>query len=745
VFVSSPGATDLNLGVTNIFIPQGCTLRLVSADGSYQAGPYTFKDNTAYRQLWTPVVPGDWVSLEAEMPEEVMDQFTLAIGRVNRGYVDVFRKGFPMEDKGLQGSCNNDVICPVGDNWRNEIRSVARYTISGAYLCSGTLVMNARTDFKAYFLTAAHCLSSSSEAASVVVYWNDQSPVCGALSGGSLGQNQSGASLRATYASPDFAYATSDFTLLELNALPSPAFHVYYAGWDCTGNGASAAVCIHHPNGDEKAISFENNALQSAAYGSTTRNAGANHWQVIDWDSGTTEPGSSGAGLWNAASHRLIGQLHGGNAACSNDLSDWFGKFSVSWGGGGTVGSRLSSWLDPDNTGLTGMDGANPLAVTGNAPSDYDGDGRSDLAVFDTLGGYWYVEGVNGTVLASASQWGWSTAKPVAGDYNGDGVWDQAVFDTAGGYWYIRSLTGGVITWANQWGSSTARPVAGDYNGDRVWDQAVFDTAGGNWYIKSVTGGVITWANQWGWNTAKPVPGDYDGDGVWDQAVFDTAGGNWYIKSVTGGVITWANQWGWNTAIPVPGDYDGDGVWDQAVFDTAGGYWYIKSVTGGVITWANQWGWNTAKPVSGDYDGDGKYDLAVYDTVSGKWFIKSVAGNVIAWGVQWGWWNAFPVTLSEMLVPDSRTSTQGYYRKVQDTLDSQGFTAAVNYARIAGAVGKVFVFEDGTQKTVRDLDIRDDLAGIWVAGDGRHAAGSSYSTFYFYSNSQLRMRVYLGW
>jgi hypothetical protein len=736
LFVSAPGATDLNLGITNLFIPQGCTVRLVSADGSYTAGSYTFKDNTAFRQLWTPVVPGDWVCLEAEMPEEAVSSFALVIGRVNRGYADVFRKGFPTVEKGLQAFCNNDVNCPVGDGWRNEIRSVGLYTIDGTYLCSGTMVMNVRGDFKPYFLTAAHCLSSSYEAATVVVYWNYQSPICGALSGGALNQNQSGSALRATY-------SPSDFTLLELNQMPSPAFQVYYAGWDGTGNGASAAVCIHHPMGGEKAISFENQAVQSTENGSTIRNAGASYWRVIDWDSGATEPGSSGSGLWNASSHRLIGQLYGGLSACDNNESDWFGKFSSSWTGGGAAGSQLSSWLDPDGTGLTRMDGTNPPAITGHAIGDYDGDGRTDLAIFDTLGGYWDIESVNGNVLASANQWGWSTAKPVAGDYDGDGVWDLAVFDTGGGYWYIRNLAGGLIAWANQWGWSTAKPVPGDYDGDGAWDLAVFDTGGGYWYIRSVAGGEIAWANQWGWSTAKPVPGDYDGDGVWDLAVFDTGGGYWYIKRRTGGVIAWANQWGWSTATPVPGDYDGDGVWDLAVFDTEGGYWYIRSVTGEVITWANQWGWNTAKPVSGDFDGDGKCDLAVYDTASGRWYIKSVAGDVIVWGLQWGWWNAFPVTLREMPSPDSRTSSQGYYRTVQGTLDTQGFAAAVNFAKTAGAVGKVFVMEDGTQRTVRDLDIRDDQSGVWVVGDGR--TRSSYSAYYFYTGAQLRMRIYLGW
>ena len=353
--VQAPGATDINLGFTNIFLPQGCSLRLFSADRSYQVGPYTFKDNANHGQLWTPVLPGESMVIEAEIPAAAAAQFVLVIGQVNSGYRDVFRKGFPTPDK--QGSCNIDVVCPAGDNWRNEIRSVAMYSISGFEFCSGSLIMNQRADFRALFLTAAHCLSTGSEAASVVVYWNYQSPSCGALCCGSLDQNQSGASLRATY-------ANSDFTLLELSSVPSAALNVYYAGWDHSGGAVPSSVCIHHPNADEKAISFDDSALRSTAYTSSTDDPSANHWRVVSWNQGTTEPGSSGSGLWHATSHRIVGQLHGGYAACGNSSSDWFGKLAASWTGGGTAASSLSSWLDPDGTGLMGMDGADPNAST---------------------------------------------------------------------------------------------------------------------------------------------------------------------------------------------------------------------------------------------------------------------------------------------------------------------------------------------------------------------------------------------
>ena len=73
---------------------------------------------------------------------------------------------------------------------------------------------------------------------------------------------------------------------------------------------------------------------------------------------GTTEGGSSGSGLWNE-SHRLIGQLQGGFAACGNDDPDWYGRFDVSWDGASSA-SRLRDWLDPDASNVSFLDGREP-------------------------------------------------------------------------------------------------------------------------------------------------------------------------------------------------------------------------------------------------------------------------------------------------------------------------------------------------------------------------------------------------
>ena len=276
--------------------------------------------------------------------------------------------------------------------------------------------------------------------------------------------------------------------------------------------------------------------------------------------------------------------------------------------------------------------------------NDYDGDRRSDLAVFNASNGLWYIETITRNVLAWAKQWGSAGAVPTPGDYDGDGKADLSVCFTNSALWYCSSLANGLVSaWSNHWGLAGVVPVPGDYDGDGKTDLAAYDGARGNWYIKTLTDNVLAWDVNWGWKGAIPVPGDYDGDGADDLAVFDNVHGLWYVRSLTRGVIAWGEPWGWKGAIPVSGDYDGDGTYDLAAFDNVHGLWYVRSLTRGVIAWGESWGWNGAIPVSGDYDGDGTYDLAVFDNVHGLWYIRSLTRGVITWAQPWGWNGAVPV------------------------------------------------------------------------------------------------------
>jgi peptidyl-Asp metalloendopeptidase len=249
---------------------------------------------------------------------------------------------------------------------------------------------------------------------------------------------------------------------------------------------------------------------------------------------------------------------------------------------------------------------------------DFDGDGRSDIAVYRN--GDWFIHrSLDGGVTTVA--WGIAQDMPVPADYDGDGKTDIAVYRN--GDWFIhRSSDGGVTTVA--WGIAQDIPVPADYDGDGRTDIAVYRN--GDWFIhRSSDGGVMTVA--WGIVQDMPVPADYDGDGKTDIAVYRN--GDWFIhRSSDGGVTLVA--WGIAQDMPVPADYDGDGKTDIAVYRN--GDWFIhRSSDGGGTLVA--WGIAQDVPVPADYDGDGKADVAVYR--NGVWFIlrSSDAGQTTAgWG-----------------------------------------------------------------------------------------------------------------
>ena len=353
--IFSAGATDLNLGFTTFWLPDGATLHLSAESEAYFQGPYTANDNKPHGQLWTPVVPGESAVIELFVPQRAAQQPRILLSQIGTGYRDLFHRQKDLTTS-LSGPCEIDVVCPQAAPWTNEIRSVALYSISGSAVCTGTLLADTAGDFRNFFLTANHCGVTPDNVASLVVYWNYQSPVCGLRGGGSLAQNQSGAAFRA-------AKYDVDFTLIELDAMPDLNFNVYYSGWDRSGTAPAGCVGIHHPNHDVKAISFSSNFLTTV--NSCIGTGGSNtHWQVI-WNAGVTEPGSSGSGIWDSATHLLVGTLSGGYSSCGNPtLPDCYGKFSVAWASGTSSADRLCDWLDAQTTGVTSVQGADPALLS---------------------------------------------------------------------------------------------------------------------------------------------------------------------------------------------------------------------------------------------------------------------------------------------------------------------------------------------------------------------------------------------
>jgi hypothetical protein len=212
---------------------------IYATDEGHVLGPFTEDDNKKHGQLWTPVIHSDDIVVEVTVPAVELEQLELELTSINHGYRG-FRRG-DKDDKasGRSGSCNVNVACPEGDEWRDQIRSVAAYSFwnpNGSYQCTGVLVNNTAEDDTPYFLTAWHCFFSNpiQQAATMVIYWNYQASTCEGTDA-PTSQTQSGAVFRA-------AYTQSDFALVQLDDEPSMVFDVYYAGWDRSDTAPDSAV-----------------------------------------------------------------------------------------------------------------------------------------------------------------------------------------------------------------------------------------------------------------------------------------------------------------------------------------------------------------------------------------------------------------------------------------------------------------------------------------------------------------------
>lgn len=340
--VTSKNALSLNFTFSQLYLPPQATLHLYNSEHTNVLGAFTSQNaNTPTQRFATTLVKGSTVFLEYYEPKSVENKGIIQISHITHAYRGVASLN---KDFGEAGDCNININCPEAADWQTQKRAVAMIMHNGFRFCSGAMLNNVKNDGTPYFLTANHCLDA--DYPEWVFVFNYESPNC-TNTDNNTDQAVTGCKIMASN-------GFSDFALLELLLPPPTEYGVYYAGWNNTKTPSPNTTSIHHPQGDIKKISFNTNAVQLVDYngvGSLT------HWEVDDWEQGTTEPGSSGAPLFNAQK-RVIGQLHGGEAACDFIQGyDAFGSFAVSWDAGNTPNTRLKDWLDPDDTEVAQIDG----------------------------------------------------------------------------------------------------------------------------------------------------------------------------------------------------------------------------------------------------------------------------------------------------------------------------------------------------------------------------------------------------
>ncbi len=389
--IHAENALSLNLLIENYKLFPGMALYVYNEAMTNIAGPFDNANNGNGGILPVQSLPGDHIVIEWNIPLKISQKDDFTIVSVGYGFRDMAGQG--MSEMATAASCNVDINCKDGNHWQREKRAVVRmetitrsgYVVKTQY-CTGTLVNQTSKTKQPYILTANHCVSTNDMAQATTFVFSYEKAVCKGTTP-ALPQGITGSSLLATKKELDFA-------LLKLSQDVDASHHPYYAGWNASPVTPANAVGIHHPQGDVKKISMENDPLETGTFNDdqTDMHCDKNaHWVVSKWDVGVTEKGSSGSPLFDP-NHLVVGSLSGGNATCMKPEKDYYSKVSEQWNKYTTPAESLKPWLDPENKGVTSYWGYDPVAP-------FDGE-------CDTLGHIGYNET---QMLIASDKWGYLT------------------------------------------------------------------------------------------------------------------------------------------------------------------------------------------------------------------------------------------------------------------------------------------------------------------------------------------------
>jgi hypothetical protein len=392
--IDAEDAEDINLYLSDFQLPKGVELSFYTPDFEHRLPTVSPAENPENKIYVTDHLRGSSMIIELFAREgvDVRNCFTIKdIGYMYRPLPQwMSSRGF-----GDSGNCEVNVNCPEGADWQDEKKGIARIILvaGGAkYYCSGSLINNAKNDKTPYFLTASHCAEHTTEEEYQLweFYFNYESSTCS--------NPQAEPKFYRTVGSEKLAEATgvyingSDFLLLKLNDEVAARTDLFFNGWNIADTPASNGVGIHHPEGDIKKISTYTKPLQDDSTHWALR------WAETQTNRGVTEGGSSGSPIFDQ-NKCIVGTLTGGNASCTNlSGEDIYGKMSYHWDKNGiTPAEQLKPWLDPENTGITKLQGIGkkpespkmylfPNPTNGQLTIKNYESGITDIEIFDIMG-----------------------------------------------------------------------------------------------------------------------------------------------------------------------------------------------------------------------------------------------------------------------------------------------------------------------------------------------------------------------
>jgi hypothetical protein len=415
--VAIPTSIAMKVEYTSFVLPKGVTYFVQNGNKDQLIGGFDYTSNPNSESMAHDMVQGDVVNMEMDIAAGVdLSQIQLQVDHMYGFYRGANTINNLFGEANVSGTyqlgqadtCGINLNCPVASPWYTYSFAVAHIWITdidtaGATggFCSGTLIGNTANDCKAYFLTASHCDEENNYNSPHFKFWeftfDFRAPRCEGGGTPNTSKILKGADFKARsfYTIPSGATTGplyGDFILLQLKDPTNQlsAWDRYLAGWNRTNQtNDSIWVGFHHPKGDVMKFTKYFQMDSTGATSVFNTDSLGTHWGAHH-NIGGTEPGSSGSGLWEGSTGRLLGDLTGGltpsqakictPSSAANSPSTYAANYSKIWHNWyntydsahsimindstkgpetywsdsiNATNSRLQPWLDPTNSGVT--------------------------------------------------------------------------------------------------------------------------------------------------------------------------------------------------------------------------------------------------------------------------------------------------------------------------------------------------------------------------------------------------------